>query len=171
MEIKHFFIYLSGILTTISILTSILAFYYFNKVKDLKIELNNITNNLNQKITTLNEKINTRKKKAVIIWDNWSTTQNKNNKWMATFTLIQKSIAVDNSNIVQFEIESINASNKNFNTKQYKDFYIESFYETFPDGWVNLNNINNSNIKFKWITNKDKQELRNDKILDILKEE
>jgi len=164
----QFWIYIAGVLTTITIITSILSFYYYNKVKDIEKQSNNKIDSLNQKLNKLNDIISSRTKRATLTWENWYYQKDPKKKWIININLIQKSISKDNTNLVQFNIESIISSNQlDTNTDEYRN----KFFEYFIDGWIDISNMKNPNTKFNWVTTKDKQDERNDKILDILSDE
>lgn len=100
----EFLFWISGVITTISVVGCI-HFYYRNESPKLKTENKSLREELEKVKTTLSSHFSF-KRKAKYIWDNWHLKDDPNKTWSITLELSELMQSEDESKI-KFEILDI----------------------------------------------------------------
>jgi hypothetical protein len=170
----YFIIYISGIITTLSLIG---FFYQFNKSTDkdkvidsLKTKVSTLTG----QVTGLVEKINKQKlsiesdkRIATLTWGGWHKADEPNKTWSVTFELREIALSEDETRS-KFEVLSAvseNMKNDSWGTQEYGDYFIKKT----GGGWLDTKNPQFNSMKLTWVTTISKSEARQKKIDELLK--
>lgn len=170
----YFIIYISGIITTLSVVG---FFYQSSRIskKDKTIEtLKTKVSTLTDQVTGLVEKINKQKlsiesdkRIATLTWGGWHKVDEPNKTWSVTLELREIALSEDETRS-KFEVLSAvseNMKNDSWGTQEYGDYFIKKT----GGGWLDTKNPQFKTMKLTWVTTISKSEARQKKIDELLK--
>ena len=69
------------------------------------------------------------KRKGIFIWDGFHSSATPSNKWKATFNLKEVARSKSDSDLLQFEVESVVSEKHNdfWGTSEYADFFYKRY--------------------------------------------
>jgi hypothetical protein len=155
----HIIIYISGIITTLSVVG-----FFYQLIKSGEKSL--LIKSLNDRVSELSQKVSeklSKKRLATLEWDSWYNSAKPNETWSVTFELREIALSEDETKS-KFEVISVHSENMKdgWKDKEYTDFFMKKT----GGGWLDTTDLNG--LKLTWITTTSKAEAREEKISQIL---
>lgn len=153
---ENIYFYISGFVTAVF---AILTLYYSNALRKAKKQISKILSE-NKALIEYKE---SKTRYADYIWEGWFNSKTPSEKYGVVFHLKQIAKSESNPYLFKFEVVSILSQQKNdaWGTKEYSEYFYKE-----KAGWLDTSKLGKN---FNWIVSKTKEEERDDKIDEILK--
>lgn len=160
---ENIYFYISGFVTAVF---AILTLYYSNAFRKAKNQISEILSDKEAQSKELQKLIEYKESKtryADYIWEGWCNSKTPHEKYGVVFHLKQIAKSESNPYLFKFEVVSILSQQKNdaWGTKEYSEYFYKE-----KAGWLDTSKLGKN---FNWIVSKTKEEERDDKIDEILK--
>ena len=163
MEIIYF--WMSGLLTGVATMIAFIKQSKYKKQLTINNKILDVNKKLNSKLEDLSFKLTsktTKERFADYMWQGWYPTAKPTEKYAVIFHLKQIAKSEEKPNLFKFEVVSVLSQQKNdaWGLKEYSDYFYKNY-----GGWLDVSKLGKD---FNWIVTQTKQEIRDDKINEIL---
>lgn len=156
MEAIYFWI--AGLLTGVFGMVAITKHQMYKKLLNINKKLNHKLEDTSTKLA----KKTTKERFADYMWQGWFPSTKPTEKYAVLFHLKQIGKSEEKPNYFKFEVISVLSQQKNdaWGLKEYSDYFYKNY-----GGWLDVSKLGKD---FNWIVTQSKQEIRDERINEIL---